>query len=122
MKVFDTEQIARQKAPEEKKIRLRIRRPKDEKKPQQIVNTQKQKNSTRPKKAKFLSHSNQSFERETVASKVGKFKEAGEGSTRKNQPKSQPVKKQLKKIAKNSRFEKRLKVESLHFQTWRLSQ
>lgn len=81
----------------EKKVRLKLRRPepiKPKKKPQQIVNTEKQKNQSRPKEAKYLSHSNQSFERETVAAKTGKYKEAGKGETRKKTPKVQLAQKQ----------------------------
>ena len=75
----------------EKRVRLKLRKPvqpKPDKKPKQIVNTQKQKNKSRPKKAKYLSHSNQSFERETVAAKTGRYKDAGKGTSRKKTPSS----------------------------------
>lgn len=90
----------------EKKVRLRLKkpvRPKPEKKPQQIVNTEKQKRKSRPKAAKYLSHSNQSFERETVAARTGRYKEAGKGETRKKTPKAVTPRKQMKpKVAQKS--------------------
>lgn len=83
----------------EKRVRLKLKKPlppKPDKKPQQIVNTEKQLKKSRPKKAKYLSHSNQSFERETVAAKTGRYKEAGKGETRKKTPKLQATQKQPK--------------------------
>lgn len=94
LKVFESKKTVKT-AQAEKKIRLKIRPPVKKKKVNQIVNTQKQKNTARPKDPKYLSHSNQSFERETVAAKVGAFKEAGKGDTKVNQKKAEPVKKQV---------------------------
>lgn len=45
----------------------------------QIVETQKKAKSEKPKDSRFLSHSDQSFDRQTVAKDIGSFKEAGLG-------------------------------------------
>jgi TonB family protein len=104
----------------EKKVRLKLRKPvqpKPDKKPKQIVNTQKQKNKSRPKKAKYLSHSNQSFERETVAAKTGRYKDAGKGTSRKKTPKvTVTPKKQVKpKMAQKAVKRKKSKNGKLSF-------
>lgn len=97
----------------EKKVRLRLMKPKKlKKKPKQIVNTQKQKLKSRKKASKYLSHSRQSFERETIAAKTGRFKEAGKGETHKKTPqlsvtrkhtKSSNLKKPTKRPIKNKK-------------------
>lgn len=69
-----------QVAQEEKQIRIRlVPASKKDKQPKQIVNSFKSKNQERSKDAKFLGEFTQTVDRQTTASTVGSFKDAGVG-------------------------------------------
>lgn len=100
-----------------KKVRLVF---KNSKRKMQIVNTQENSKKEKPLDSKFLSKSNQKFDRQTVAKSIGKFKAAGFGSKmgqetpKKTKQIKQPTKtkKKLKdKIAKKSSRKRRSKLK-----------
>ena len=61
----------------EKRIKLIVKKRSDKK---QIVTTQKKKDKPPPKDPAFLSASDQSFDRQTIAKKIAPFKNAGQGN------------------------------------------
>ena len=78
--------------PKKEKRRLKVvMRKKSDDERNQIVQAQKDKKEKQKKETRFLSHSDQTVDRETVSKNIGKFKEAGKGS--KQATKSQPTQK-----------------------------
>lgn len=61
------------------RIRLMPASKKEKQRPKQIVNSVKSKNQEKPKDAKFLGEFSQTVDRQTTASTVGSFKNAGVG-------------------------------------------
>lgn len=100
----------------EKKIKIVFK--KTEKSDKQIVNTSKSDHKIKPKDSKFLSHSNQTQDRQTVASQIGAFKEAGKGQKNAlNKKKQEMAKKQAKKVKKKiaKKLKKKINFADLAF-------
>ncbi|MGB0452801.1 MAG: TonB family protein [Bacteriovoracaceae bacterium] len=103
------------KPAEKKVVRVRLnpellKSLKKSKKLKQVVNSEDNPNTIKPKDAKYLGKKSQSHERQTVAKKNGRFKEAGIGNSnidkvaKVSQPKKKVQKKQIVKRKKKGKL------------------
>lgn len=85
----------------EKEKRMRVVLQQRQSKPKQIVTSEQTKNKKRDPKAKFLSKSTQTFDRQMTAKTTGSFKAAGKGQKNGKKPqKPQKAVKQMTAVAK----------------------
>jgi TonB family protein len=99
--LYQIEKVYHQEAPQKKVTKtfhVMFDRPAQAKsKKLQIVESEAAKEKIKPKDAKFLGKSDQSFDRQTIARNIGAFKEAG-GQEQKNSQKSQDKNKEMQKV------------------------
>lgn len=101
--LFDSKDVS--SAPKEKRMKINLRNFKQKKDKMQIVDTSQKKNKKKPDQAKFLGKSDQKFDRETIASKIGSFKTAGKGT--KSGVKKPVVQNKPKRIIKTKKLLKK---------------